>query len=66
MEITCHHCGLKAEKPSGAINRSLNAGLKLFCSRVCFGLSRRKGKTAEQKKAEKAAYDQEYRKRRTP
>lgn len=63
MKIICHQCGLQTEKRTGEVNRALNAGLKLFCSKVCFGLSRRNGKTAKQKKAEKAAYDQEYRKR---
>ena len=63
MKITCSHCGLEADKPAGAVNRALKAGLNLYCSRECSGLGRRKEdtRTPEQKKADKAAYDAEYR-----
>lgn len=63
MKITCSHCGLETEKPAGAVNRALKAGLNLYCSRECSGLGRRKedSRTPEQKKADKAAYDAEYR-----
>lgn len=43
------------------VDRDPRPGLKLFCGRRCFGLSRRKGKTVIQKKAEKKAYDALYR-----
>jgi hypothetical protein len=38
-------------------------GPRAFCDRQCFCQWRRKNKTAGQKKAEKAAYDREYRAR---
>jgi hypothetical protein len=37
--------------------------MKLYCSRVCFGLDRRKNISGEQKKAEKRVYDIAYRER---
>lgn len=43
------------------IQQKTTVRVTLFCGRKCFGLSRRKGKTAEQKKVEKAAYDVLYR-----
>ena len=51
----CFTCG----KPVARLPR---AGLKLFCNRICFGLSRRKEKSVAQKKAEKRLYDMQYRK----
>lgn len=57
------NCGAWAEKPTGAVNRARAAGLNLYCDRACSGVGRRKGKTAEQRRAEKAAYDAEYRAR---
>jgi len=50
----CFTCGRDVE-------RKARTGLKLFCGRVCFGLSRRKEKTAAQKKEEKRLYDARYR-----
>lgn len=43
------------------INRSAKTGAPLYCGRVCFGLAHRDNKTIEQRKAEKAIYDTEYR-----
>ena len=39
------------------MNRAASIGAPLYCGRECSGLARRSGKTAEQKKAEKAEYD---------
>jgi hypothetical protein len=61
MKIICAHCGRKTEKPTGAFNRARQSGLRIFCNRKCAGLGRRNGKTKAQKKAEKRAYDMEYR-----
>jgi hypothetical protein len=61
MEFSCAHCGITADKRSGEINRARAQGRKLFCSRICFGLDRRTGKTIEERKAEKAVYDKGYR-----
>jgi hypothetical protein len=53
----CDHCGAELHKQPSAINRAAAVGARLFCNRTCAGLARRSGKSAEQKKAEKAAYD---------
>ncbi len=57
----CAHCGKRAEKEAGHVNRSREMGLRLFCGRRCAGLSRQKHKTKAQKIAEKREYDAEYR-----
>lgn len=54
MMGNCYTCG----KP---VDHKQRGDLKLFCGRKCFGISRRKGKTKQQKVAEKRAYDMEYR-----
>lgn len=53
----CAHCGVMATTASGAFNRAQKAGAPLYCGRECAGLGRRKGKSLEQRKAEKSAYD---------
>jgi hypothetical protein len=62
-EITCAHCGKKALRRSGDVTRSRKLGWPIYCDKACAGLARRLAapKTDEQKKAEKAAYDEEYR-----
>lgn len=57
IRFSCSHCGKTAEKSTGEINRAKKAGRRLFCSKICFGLDRRKWKTKAQKVAEKKAYD---------
>lgn len=57
VEIECRHCGKVATKPASAVNRARRDGLSIYCSRECSGLGRRKGKSVEQRKAEKSAYD---------
>lgn len=61
MKIKCAHCRKTTDKPPGAVNRSRAAGRPLFCGRRCFGLDRRQHKTKAQKRAEKRAYDAQYR-----
>jgi len=61
--VECAHCGEFAELPSGHVNRSRAAGLRLYCGRACAGLGRRSGRTPEEKRAAKAAYDAAYRER---
>lgn len=61
MKYRCAHCGKQADKPAGHVNRARARGLKLYCGRNCSGLGRRQGKTKEQRVAEKAAYDADYR-----
>jgi hypothetical protein len=60
--FTCAQCGSVAEQQSGAINRARSKGAPLYCDRACAGLARRKPpRTADERKAEKRAYDQQYR-----
>lgn len=61
MTPPCAYCGSPVQQPIGAVNRAAKAGLAIYCDRVCSGLGRRKNKSREQKVAEKADYDREYR-----
>lgn len=62
--ILCSHCGAGFSCSTRYINRAAKSGAPLFCSKACFGLSRRvTPKDTEQAKAEKAAYDIAYRAR---
>lgn len=61
MLVACSHCGTLIEKAAGSVNRAQKLGKPLFCNKTCFGLSRRAGKSLEQKKEEKRLYDMEYR-----
>lgn len=63
MKYDCAHCGGEADRPTGHVNRAIKSGNSLYCSRECSGLGRRKGKTKEDRVAEKRAYDMEYRAR---
>jgi hypothetical protein len=57
MAKHCDYCGKELHKQPSALNRAAAIGAKLYCDRKCAGLARRREKTPEQKKAEKAAYD---------
>ncbi len=59
--IKCQQCGKKATKRNADISRAKRTGMKLFCDKKCFGLSRRKNRTVKQKKEKKRLYDIEYR-----
>lgn len=48
----------------GHYNRAQKMGLNVYCSRACAGIGRRSGKTKEDLKAEKQAYDKEYKQRK--
>lgn len=63
MKITCPHCGKTTDKPPNAVNRAKRDGVRIFCSRRCSGLGRRKGKTKAQIVEEKRLYDAEYRRK---
>ena|SRR3990167_2456022 len=63
MKFRCAHCGTKADKPAGEVNRARRAGYRLFCGRRCSGLARRQWKSAAQRKREKRLYDMEYRRK---
>jgi hypothetical protein len=59
MIIICPYCGKQADKPLGAINAAKKRNENIYCSRVCAVYGRRKNKTKEQLKKEKAEYDKE-------
>lgn len=61
MILICPQCRNPTGKPVGTINRAAAIGAPIYCGRACAGLARRKGKTKEQKIAEKAIYDEQYR-----
>jgi hypothetical protein len=61
IEFTCDHCGRKASRPTGHVNRQRARGMNLYCSRKCSGLGRRSSLTKAEKKELKRLYDQEYR-----
>lgn len=50
-------------KESGGVNRAVQRGAPVYCDRECAGKSRRVFRTDSEKRAEKAAYDAEYRER---
>lgn len=60
VQLPCAHCGKVGKKRVGDFNRAQANGKPLFCGKVCFGLSRRKHKPDDQKRAEKAEYDRQY------
>lgn len=57
----CTFCNKPHGKSNAEINRAEKKGLKLFCSRSCFGKSRRINRSEDEKKALKAEYDRKYR-----
>jgi hypothetical protein len=59
--MNCFTCGAQLNKSPSATNRAQREGRPLFCNKVCFGLSRRVERSAEQKKEEKRLYDIAYR-----
>lgn len=63
MQFECAHCTKLADRPAGHVNRARAQGNKLFCSRECSGIHRRKWKSGAQRKEEKRLYDMEYRDR---
>jgi hypothetical protein len=60
IEFTCAHCGRKARRPPGHVNRSRAQGLNLYCSRKCSGLGRRLNRSKAEKVEAKRLYDIEY------
>lgn len=61
LKFNCAHCNKEVDRPAGHVNRSCAKGMKLYCSRRCFGLDHRDGKSKDQRKEEKRLYDIEYR-----
>lgn len=64
VELTCPICQTTYQKRIAHISyRQKQGANNFFCSRACAYESRRDHKPVEQQKAEKAAYDNRYRKR---
>lgn len=61
--IVCPVCGAEALIENSAIGRARRIVAPLYCGRVCAGIARRdpSPRTEAQRKADKAAYDREYR-----
>lgn len=62
--VLCAYCGKGTMKETGHINRAAKRGAPLYCDRTCAGAGRRVFRTDSEKRAEKAAYDAEYRTRK--
>lgn len=63
MLITCAHCGMQSDKPTGAVNRAARNGNRLYCDVLCAGFGRRHNKSDQTKREAKRLYDMEYRAR---
>lgn len=63
MRIQCPACKAIVDAPTGKVNRAIKVGAPLYCGRVCAGIARRKGKSIDQRKAEKSEYDRLRRER---
>jgi len=62
LSFVCDGCGKEAKKRTGCINRARKVGRKVYCSRTCYAEdSVQDRRSKEEKKADKAAYDREYR-----
>jgi hypothetical protein len=61
MDARCGHCGKSFEILTGAYNRAMKAGLKVYCNHKHAGMARRSHKTKAQLKEEKHFYDCFYR-----
>jgi hypothetical protein len=59
--VSCAWCGGMSCKPTGEVNRAATRHAPLYCDKACSGLARRKHKTADQCKSEKAEYDRQRR-----
>lgn len=62
MRHQCAHCGATFDRDASAVNRAKREGRPLYCSKPCHAQSRKKPVSAEDKKAAKALYDENYRK----
>jgi hypothetical protein len=66
MIITCAHCGGKAAKPTGEVNRAAKACLKLYCGMGCGNIGRRNPNkpTGDAFRVAKAEYDRRRREKK--
>lgn len=56
-DMSCPQCATQFQAAQSHVNRAARCGSPVYCGRVCAGIARRKNKTAEQKRKEKADYD---------
>jgi hypothetical protein len=56
-QVQCPVCNLVCDKRSGAVNRSINRGMAVYCGRKCAGIGRRENRSMDEKKAIKRYYD---------
>lgn len=63
MIVNCQYCNKPVEKETGHVNRAKKQNHNLYCNRICSGKARRVKRTDKEKKALKAEYDKEYRKK---
>lgn len=61
IKVKCAWCHKGFPKTVGAYNRAQKISSPLYCSKKCFGLARRKNKSAKEKKRLKAEYDKNRR-----
>jgi hypothetical protein len=61
--IICAYCGKGALKENSAIARARRGGFTLYCDRTCAGKGRSFFLPPSQRKAEKATYDADYRRK---
>jgi len=55
--LSCPQCATQFHAAQSHINRAARGGSHVYCGRECAGIARRKHKTDDQKKREKAEYD---------
>ncbi|MDE2104458.1 MAG: hypothetical protein KGL39_44900 [Patescibacteria group bacterium] len=63
VRAKCSYCGRFFSIERGALRRAQKAGYSVYCTREHAGLGRRTNRTLVEKKAIKADYDKEYRRR---
>jgi len=61
MKAICGYCGKEFEMLTGAYNRAMKNGMRVFCSRKHSGLARRVKRSKKEKKELKRIYDSQYR-----
>jgi hypothetical protein len=63
IACTCPQCKSAFLACTRRVNRAVKALAPLYCGKACASAARRVERTTEEKKARKAAYDRQYRKR---
>jgi len=65
ISLVCEHCGKQFERRKAEHDYRIKKGItsRVMCSMKCSGQARKDNRTIEQKRADKAAYDREHRKK---